>query len=100
MEIVPVIYHRDPDAWWADSPAVPGWTATAETLDELRSLVEEGVRFSLERDDVVIDHTLDYGVPALAYITFDFVTGQVAIARHSASSALGVAGPRLEALPA
>jgi predicted RNase H-like HicB family nuclease len=79
METVDVVYHQDPEGWWADSAAVPGWTATAETLDELRSLVEDGVRFALARDDVVIEHLLNYEVPAHAYIVFDFVAGQTVV---------------------
>jgi len=73
MDVIPVIYHCEPDGWWADSPAVEGWTATAESLDELRALAEEGVRLALERDDVVVDHVL-YGT--YAPIVFDFTTGQ------------------------
>jgi predicted RNase H-like HicB family nuclease len=64
METIPVVYHADPDGWWADSPAVQGWTATAKTLEELRALVEEGVRFALSREDVVVEHVLAHGVPA------------------------------------
>jgi predicted RNase H-like HicB family nuclease len=80
MEIVTVIYHKDPDGWWADSPDVPGWTATAGSLDELTHLAGEGVRFALERDDVVVDARLDYGVElgvmAYADVTFDFLSGR------------------------
>jgi predicted RNase H-like HicB family nuclease len=75
MDIIPVIYHREPEGWWADAPAVEGWTATAQTLDELRALVEEGVRFALERDDVLVDHVL-YELPNYAPIVFDFATGE------------------------
>jgi predicted RNase H-like HicB family nuclease len=74
MEIVPVVYHEDPDGWWADSPAVPGWTATAPTLNDLRARVEEGVRFALERDDVIVDHVLSD--TRLAPIVFDFSLGE------------------------
>lgn len=80
MDTVSVVYHHDPDAWWADSPDVPGWTATAETLNELRALADEGVRFSLGRDDVIVEHRLDAPVPRGAEIVFDFVAGQVVVA--------------------
>lgn len=101
MERVTVVYHRDPDAWWADSQGVPGWTATAETLDELRVLVEEGVHFALERDDVLIEHDLDYDIPAHASIVFDFVAGRTVVSpsfsgAHDASRS----GGRWHAQPA
>ena len=79
MEPIPVVYHSDPDGWWADSPAVPGWTATAKTLDDLRALVEEGVRFALSREDVLVEHVLTYGVPAYAEVVFDFVSGSTVV---------------------
>jgi predicted RNase H-like HicB family nuclease len=77
MDPIRVIYHQESDGWWADSPEVPGWTATADTLDELRALVEEGVRFALDRDDVVIAHCLpgEELVPA-AEVVYDFVHGR------------------------
>lgn len=74
MTPVNVIYHQAGDGWWADSPGIPGWTATADTIDELRSIAEAGVRFALEDDDAWIEHHLEGG--RLAAITFDFVLGQ------------------------
>ncbi len=74
MEIIPVVYHEDKDGWWADSPAVPGWTATAPTLNDLRVLVEDGVRFALDRDDVIVEHMLSKS-SGYAPIVFDFRSG-------------------------
>ena len=84
MQLIPVIYHRDPDAWWADSPVVEGWTATAATLDELRQLVEDGIRFALGRDDdIVVEHALEEaGVARYAQIVFDFVAGRAFRQEH------------------
>jgi predicted RNase H-like HicB family nuclease len=79
MEIIPVVYHNEPEGWWADSEAVPGWTATAPSLDELRVRVEEGVRFALERDDVIIEHRLEHGMPAYADVVFDFVNHHMVV---------------------
>jgi predicted RNase H-like HicB family nuclease len=76
MEPVFVTYHHEDDGWWADSQQVTGWSATAETLDALRVLVEEGVRFALERDDIVIEHVLSHGLTSQARVLFDFVQGQ------------------------
>jgi predicted RNase H-like HicB family nuclease len=79
MKPVPVVYHRDPAGWWADSPAVPGWSAAADTLDELRKLAEDGVHFALESDDVLVNHMLELAVTAPAGLIFDFVEGRTAV---------------------
>lgn len=64
MEIVRVVYHHEPDGWWAESPDVEGWSAAGETYEEVHGLAEEGVRFALERDDVQASTTCP---PASAY---------------------------------
>ncbi len=57
MDPIRVIYHHDPPyCWWAESPEIPRWTAVADTLAEIRQLAEDGVRFALERDDVIVEH--------------------------------------------
>ncbi len=58
MTPIRVIYRREVEGWWAESPDVDGWTAAADTYEELRDLVENGVRFALETDDIVIEHYL------------------------------------------
>ncbi len=40
-----VIYERGPQNRGAFVPDLPGYEATAETLDELRELVREGIPF-------------------------------------------------------
>jgi predicted RNase H-like HicB family nuclease len=99
MDTVSVVYHHDPEAWWADSPDLPGWTATAETLDELRALADEGVRFSLDRDDVIVEHLLNADVPRGAVIVFDFAAGQVVLAGAGGDLGLG-AGAHWQTQPA
>ena len=37
-----VIYERSADNWGAFAPDLPGYAATAETLDGLREIVREG----------------------------------------------------------
>jgi predicted RNase H-like HicB family nuclease len=44
---VRVLYHQEPDGWWAESPDIDGWTVAGETFEQLRALVEDGVRFAL-----------------------------------------------------
>jgi predicted RNase H-like HicB family nuclease len=64
MDRIRVHYWQDEDTWAATSPDVPRWTAVADTYDEVRQLAEEGVRFALERDDVIVEHLVP--VPARA----------------------------------
>lgn len=57
MDRIRVVCHDDsPHCWWVESPDIPRWTAVANTLAEVRQLAEEGVRFALERDDVIVEH--------------------------------------------
>jgi predicted RNase H-like HicB family nuclease len=79
MKSVDVIYHRESGRWWADSPAVPGWTATAESLQELRQLVEDGVRFALDSDEVLPIHRLEPGLPMPSGLFFDFAGGRTGV---------------------
>jgi len=44
---VRVLYHEEPEGWWAESPDVPSWTVAGRTYDEVRELVLEGVSFAL-----------------------------------------------------
>jgi predicted RNase H-like HicB family nuclease len=58
MERIRVHYEQDENTWVATSPQIPRWTAVAGSREELRELVEEGVRFALERDDVEVVHLI------------------------------------------
>ncbi len=44
---VRVLYHHEPQGWWAESPDVDGWTAAGETFERVRALVDDGVAFAL-----------------------------------------------------
>ena len=44
---VRVLYHQEPEGWWAESPDIDGWTIAGETFEQLRALVEDGVPFAL-----------------------------------------------------
>ncbi len=50
MEPLRVIYHHEPEGWWADSPDVAGYTAAAPTYEEVRVLVEEGLLWAAQED--------------------------------------------------
>lgn len=57
MRRVLVRYHREPEGCWAESPDAPGWSAAGSTLDEVRALALEGLKWQLG-DDVHIDEDL------------------------------------------
>ena len=44
---VRVLYHHEPEGWWAESPDIDGWSVTAESYEEVRRLAEDGVSFAL-----------------------------------------------------
>jgi predicted RNase H-like HicB family nuclease len=56
MDPVRVIYHRDPEGWWAESPEIPGWSAAGSTYEEVRALVDEGLPIALGHGDFVAEH--------------------------------------------
>ena len=42
-----ILYHQEPQGWWAESPDIDGWSVAGETYDEVRRLAEDGVSFAL-----------------------------------------------------
>jgi predicted RNase H-like HicB family nuclease len=44
---VRVLYHQEPQGWWAESPDLDGWSVAGETYDEVRRLAGDGIRFAL-----------------------------------------------------
>jgi len=92
MRNVKVIYHREPEGWWAESPDVAGYTAADDAFGELRSLVFDGLPFVLnvEADDLRISEQLADGAPIA-----DAPTGGVAGWLRS----IGVVTPGSFALP-
>jgi predicted RNase H-like HicB family nuclease len=48
MEGIHVIYHLEEGSWWAESPDLKGWSAVADTYEEIVKLVEEGIPFAHE----------------------------------------------------
>ena len=61
MDPLRVIYHREPEGWWAESPEVPGWSAAGATYEEVRALVDEGLPIALGRGDVSVEHFVPVG---------------------------------------
>jgi predicted RNase H-like HicB family nuclease len=42
MRTAQLIYHSEPEGWWAASPDLPGYSAAGATFEEVRGLVREG----------------------------------------------------------
>ena len=47
VDTIRVIYHQEPEGWWAESPDVDGWSAGGADYDEVHALAIEGVPFAL-----------------------------------------------------
>jgi predicted RNase H-like HicB family nuclease len=60
METVRVIYHHEPDGWWAESPDVDGWSAAGSSYGEVVKLAEEGVPLALGQD-AKLEHQIPAG---------------------------------------
>jgi len=55
MRRVAIKYHQDAGyGWWADSPDIPGFTAVADTLTEVRVLARDGVAFALGDEEAIV----------------------------------------------
>lgn len=53
-------YHYEPEGWWAESEEYPGYSAFGASLEEVRLLAHEGLRFFAEDDDLeVVDPISD-----------------------------------------
>ena len=42
-----ILYHQEPQGWWAESPDIEGWTVAGESYEEVRRLAEDGIPFAL-----------------------------------------------------
>jgi predicted RNase H-like HicB family nuclease len=45
--LIRILYHQEPEAWWAESPDIDGWSVAGESYENVRRLVEDGVSFAL-----------------------------------------------------
>jgi predicted RNase H-like HicB family nuclease len=48
MRTARIVYHHEPEGWWADSPDLLGWSAAAESREDLEKLVRDGAEFFAE----------------------------------------------------
>lgn len=65
MKTVKIVYHRDEDAWWADSPDMPGFSAIGDTFNDTRKLALEDIPFYFNgnRPDIVDERMENGGEP-------------------------------------
>lgn len=61
MSEIRVTYHHEDGTWWAESVDVPGFTAAADALPELRQLVREGLAFHLDLESVELRESMGSG---------------------------------------
>jgi predicted RNase H-like HicB family nuclease len=85
MRTVRVIYHDDPDGWWAESPEVPGYTGFGESYADVRDQMREGLPWFAE-EDLLLTHIVPSaeGQPpttAGPHVSFD-ITRQPDHERH------------------
>lgn len=76
---ITVLIHNEDGAWWAESPDLPGYSAAADTREELETLVFEGVKAFLggTQNMTIVLRTTDQ--PVAAGIGGAVVTGAISI---------------------
>lgn len=93
-------YHYEPEGWWAESIEFPDYSAFAASLDELRLLAHEGLRFFAEDDELeIIDPisellaaaSLSAGVTPRESEISEYVTGEPIIQYTDLDSTLAAA---------
>jgi predicted RNase H-like HicB family nuclease len=61
MKSIAIRYHQEPDGWWAESEALPGWTAVGGNLDEVRAQAASAVRAFVDEHTVLEEEGLPVG---------------------------------------
>jgi predicted RNase H-like HicB family nuclease len=46
MDPIRVIYHQEPEGWWAESPDIEGWYVTGATFEATQALAEDHARYA------------------------------------------------------
>lgn len=92
MPRIRVAYHHEPPhGWWAESPDVEGWTASADDPTTLASAVVDGLRFALETDDIEVAAVVDVAPGDVAVL--DFSSGVAVSADRDSDQVREVARP-------
>jgi len=56
MKTVRVIYHCEPEGWWAESPDIEGWSVAGDSYAEVRALADTGIAIALDGESVTAEH--------------------------------------------
>ncbi len=54
---VTLIYHWEPEGWWADSPDLPGFSAAGATYTDVRHNAIEGAEFAADEPVFIVEAT-------------------------------------------
>lgn len=54
MRQIAVTYHREDGAWWAEASEAPGFSALADSREELDRMVHEGLVFHFDGEPVSV----------------------------------------------
>lgn len=54
MRTARVIYHQEPEGWWASSADVPGYYGIGETYEEARDEISEGLPWTAGEDLILV----------------------------------------------
>lgn len=55
MRTIEISYHYDDDQWWADALQLPGWTAVADSFEEVQLRAREGARFAADEPVIIVE---------------------------------------------
>ncbi len=80
MRTVTVVYHFEDGSWWAESDEVPGFVAGADTFEEARARVREGLEFDLGEPVGVDERFDDEAAVARRRVTFTHNLGDLIVA--------------------
>jgi predicted RNase H-like HicB family nuclease len=81
-----VVYHREKDGWWAESPEVPGWTAAGDSFEEVHNLAHEGLPFFAEEKLFIEDVALPTEAGRINWTEGPNVSGLIRVLRTQVAS--------------
>jgi hypothetical protein len=92
MPRVRVAYHHEPPhGWWAESPDVAGWSASADDAATLATAVVDGLRFALDTEDIEVAPVVKVEPGHIALL--DFSSGVAVSAERESESVRDVTSP-------
>lgn len=99
MRQITLVIHHEEGTWWAESSELPGFSAAAESLEELRREATDGIAFHLDDEPFVVSETMsDADQPKVWWRVFSTDGFSEAMGRARASVVVGSASPEPVAL--